>query len=65
MGVTDAFSMASNPIQSPICSPSKVIFVTLAIPSTKTKMAFNITAKSSINLISAAVTGHSELLFYL
>ena len=33
MGVTDAFSMVSNPIQPPICSSSKVIFVTLAIPS--------------------------------
>ena len=38
MGVTDAFSLVSNPIQSPICSFNKVIFVTFAIPSTKTKM---------------------------
>ena len=65
MGATDAFSMVSNPIQPPICSSSIVIFVTLAIPSTKTKMASNMVAKSIINLISAAVTGHSELFFYL
>ena len=35
IGVTDAFSMVSNPIQSPICSSSNGIFVTFAIPSTK------------------------------
>ena len=55
MGVTDAFSMVSNPIQSPICSSIKVIFVTLAITSAKTKMASNMAAKSSINLISATI----------
>ena len=45
MGVTDTFSMVSNLIQSPICSSSKVIFVTLAIPSTKTKMVSSMAAK--------------------
>ena len=33
MGVTDAFSMVSNPIQSPIYFYSEVIFIKLAIPS--------------------------------
>ena len=50
MGVTDAFSMVFNPIQSPVCF-SKDIFVTLAIPSIKTKMVSSMGAKSSINLI--------------
>ena len=57
IGVTDAFSLVSYPIQSPICSSSKFIFATLTIPKTKIKMASNMAAKSSINLISVAIQG--------
>ena len=46
--LADAFSMVSNPIQSPICCSCKVNLLKLAIPSIKAKMA----AKSSSNLIS-------------